>query len=595
VTAPRSRPWFGAIPVLLACWNFGAYLLASPVAQSGAVESALRATVFVRVIGDLEVVAGPETARAGEARFQRTNVEIATGSGVLISSAGQVLTCHHVVSDEDRSGLIDGVKVRVTVKVRRIEAMVPGAGGADAPGVPERYEAAVIASNPDLDLAVLSIGGATFPPADLGDSDVLEPGDGLDAVGFPYGQEVEIGRPPSARTAAPSASISHGGFSAFRTDAQGGRRFIQTSAAVNPGNSGGPVVDADGYVVGIVSRSLASAGSSTGIGFAIPINLVKEFLEASGLDGQLPARRLALGPVQALESKGLRLRLPWGVSDVSPLRTRVDSGSDLATSAGLRIDRVVSPWDSSRLAEAMTARQALESISSAGTSAQRNRPAAAQRMLMGHVTATWPDGTAARMEYAVVELGQEKILARFVGPPNVIAYNASVFRASLASIEADALRKPSASIQRPAAWTTPAGIGPSSPLAGVVVPAGWVQEPDGPAPCQGLQAASEAIAASPVADFTRSIRAGVIRQPGVSAARAAGACGSPFADEPDRYQRTLVSFGTRLFGEGRFVQVGPDEVLHYEVIGPAEQQAALRELFTQWLARTADVRRAPER
>jgi hypothetical protein len=125
------------------------------------------------------------------------------------------------------------------------------------------------------------------------------------------------------------------------------------------------------------------------------------------------------------------------------------------------------------------------------------------------------------------------------------------------------------------------------------VPAGWIQEPDGPLPCEGLQEASDVIAASPPGDFTQSVRAGLIRQPGVSAARAAAACGTVFDDDPSHYQRAVVSLGARQFVEGRFLQVGPDEVLHYEVTGPVEHQAPLREVLAQWTLRLAEFRRIP--
>jgi S1-C subfamily serine protease len=579
--------------VLLAGLALGPLVAASPGAETGALDSALRATVYLRVIGDVEIVAGSGMTAIGETRIERTNVEIATGSGFLISGIGQVLTCHHVISDGERTGLVDGKRARVAVKVRRIDVVFSSAGSTEPSGVPQQYEATVIAASPDLDLAVLSISGANFPSVDLGDSDAMEPGDSLDTVGYPFGQEVEIGRPVSAKPDAPDASISHGDFSAYRTDTQGLRRFIQTSAAVNPGNSGGPVLDTDGYVVGIVSRRLASAGAGTGIGFAVPINLVKEFLEANGLDGQLPARRVALGPVQAFDAKGLRLRLPWGVTDTSPFRTRLDTGGSPLVSPVLHIDRLVSPWDVSRLVDALARGQAVEPFSPSGTPLQRSRQVEGRRTLTGRVNGTWQDGTPARMEFAVVDLGQEKILARYVGPPNLIAYNASTFRASLASIAADVLRKGGGTGTRSFGWAPALGSSASSRLSRLPVPAGWIQEPDGPLPCEGLQEASDVIAASPPGDFTQSVRAGLIRQPGVSAARAAAACGTVFDDDPSHYQRAVVSLGARQFVEGRFLQVGPDEVLHYEVTGPVEHQAPLREVLAQWTLRLAEFRRIP--
>src|SRR3972149_6047112 len=107
----------------------------------------------------------------------------------------------------------------------------------------------------------------------------------------------------------PRVTSSRGTVAAMREDPAGGGRYIQTNATMNPGNSGGPLVDREGYALGVVRMKLADA---EGVGFAIPINLVKDFLERHGLDSLLSARRLTLGPLQVMEGKGLRLRLPNG-------------------------------------------------------------------------------------------------------------------------------------------------------------------------------------------------------------------------------------------------------------------------------------------
>jgi S1-C subfamily serine protease len=577
-TAPARRGMLAMVFLAVAAATWG-----EPQSRAGAIESASRATVFLRVTGDIDIVPSADAPNA-ETRLHRSDVEIATGSGFLVSPLGQILTCQHVISDGERTGTVDGRKAKVLVKVRRIEAFVPAAQGG---GTAERYEASVTAANPDLDVAVLSISGANFSTADLGDSDAIEPGDGLDALGFPFGRDVEIGRPAAAAPLAPDVSVSHGDFSAFRSDEQGTRRFIQTSAAVNPGNSGGPILDGDGYVVGIVSRRLS--GSGTGIGFAVPINLVKEFLESNGLDGQLPSRRASLGPLQSLEGKGVRVRLPWGVSDSSPFRVRVDTGSNPAAFPTLRIDRLLSPWDVLRLADTVASGQVFESFSPASAPAQRVRVAGGRRVVMGRVNGMQADGTGTRIEYAIFDLGQEKLVARYVGAPALVAYNASVFRASLASLEADLLRRSSPAVPQPTAWTPLGGVTAVSPLRQVVVPAAWVQEPEGPLPCRGLAAAAEAVSTSPTNDFARTLRVGFVRQAGLTAPVAAAACGTPVAPGSADYQRTAASFGTNLFVAGRFVQVAEHEVLQFEVVGPAEQRAVLQDLFGLWMAQGASA------
>jgi S1-C subfamily serine protease len=571
-----NRSALAVLLVLLA-----AHAWASPQGRAGAIETASRATVFLRVIGDLDLVPSDDLA-IGE-RFHRSNVELATGSGFLISPLGQVLTCHHVVADGERTGQIGGRKAKVATKVTRIEVFVPSS----AEGMPtERYEAAVVSSNPDLDLAVLTISGASFPVAELGDSDALEPGDGLDVLGFPFGRDVEIGRPASAPPVAPDVSVSHGDFSAFRQDEQGTRRFLQTTASVNPGNSGGPILDSEGFVVGIVSRRLSSTGAA--IGFAVPINLVKEYLESSALDAQLPVRRLSLGGPQTIEGKGLRLRLPWGLVDASPFRVRVESAPAGALPA-LRIDRLLSSWDVVRLSEALASGQAFEAFSPAGPARQKVRTNAGRRVVAGRISGTTPDGVPVRVEYAVIDLGQEKLVARYTGAPEVLAYNGSVFRASLASLEGELLRRPSAPGTQVGAWAPIASAPVGSPLRRATLPGGWLQEPQGPLPCRGLVQATDAVSASPLPDFSRTLRVGVVRQPGMTAAGAAGACGTPGAEAGD-YQGLASWLGATIYVEGRFVQVADGEFVQFEVVGSAEDRAALHELFSAWTAhvRTTD-------
>lgn len=576
------------------CLAAGATATAASRQGRADIEATSRATVFLRVFGDVELVPADGLTPPAGSRLREDDVEVATGTGVVISSTGQVLTCHHVVADGERTVVAAGRRVTFAVKVRRIEALLPAAASDSSAG---RYDASVVASNADLDIALLALGGATFAAADLGDSDALEPGDEVRAIGYPFGRDVEIGRPaePSADIEAPGASIVRGDFSAFRLDAQGNRRYLQTSALLNPGNSGGPLVDADGYVVGIVSRRLA--GEGVGLGFAVPINLVKEYLESSGLDGQLPTRRVALGPMQGYEPKGLRLRLPWGISDSSPLRLRVDSGGGAGTQPVLHIDRVVSPWDASRLAEALTSSGSIESLTPTGSVTQRNRTFAGRRSVLGRVAATLPDGTPVRVEYAVLDLGDEKILARYVGPANLIAYNASIFRGSLASLEADPIRRSSAVPPRPTGWV-PIAPGSTSRLSGIVVPSGWLLEPGAAAPCHDLPPAAEAATASPVPDFTRSFRLSIFRQPSLTAAAAAAACGTPASEAADVYTRTDLILGARVFVRGRIVPVAEGEFLQLEVAGPASLQASLDEWFGLWPALRAaqsqeSVRRPP--
>ena len=177
----------------------------------------------------------------------------------------------------------------------------------------------------------------------------------------------------AARTAAPDVSLSRGDVAAFRTDAQGSRRYVQTTAPLNPGNSGGPMLDRDGFVVGIVSSGIRRADAPTSVGFAIAVNVARDFLQRNGLDAQFPAR-LTLGPIQVFEGKGLRLRLPHGFEDISPRRTVLDAGETGTDAPVLRVDRVVSPWTAAQLADAMST-GAFEAVTTAAPPIQRVRTA----------------------------------------------------------------------------------------------------------------------------------------------------------------------------------------------------------------------------
>ena len=160
-----------------------------------------------------------------------------TGSGVIIDPAGVILTNNHVVEGAGE------------VLVRLNDG--------------REFTATDIKTDPQSDLAVVRIKGAgSLPAARLGDSNALEIGDWVLAVGNPFGLDSTV-----------SAGIISG---KGRELGSGQRtRFLQTDAAINPGNSGGPLVNIDGEVVGINTAIASNSGGYQGIGFAIPVNLAK--------------------------------------------------------------------------------------------------------------------------------------------------------------------------------------------------------------------------------------------------------------------------------------------------------------------------------
>lgn len=159
------------------------------------------------------------------------------GTGVIIDAKGIILTNNHVV--EGRND--------VTVRLH------------DG----REFKATEIETDPNTDLAIVKIEGAdNLKPAKLGDSDQVEVGDWVLALGHPFGLE---GTLTSGIVSAKGRGIGH----------PARATFIQTDAAINPGNSGGPLINLDGEVIGINTAISSSSGGSQGIGFAIPVNLVK--------------------------------------------------------------------------------------------------------------------------------------------------------------------------------------------------------------------------------------------------------------------------------------------------------------------------------
>ena len=170
------------------------------------------------------------------------------GSGSIVSSDGYILTNNHVVMDAD--------KIMVVLNDGR------------------KLEAEVIGADPKTDIAVIKVEATDLPTIETGDSDALEIGEWVIAVGNPFGL---------------SETVTVGVVSAkgrqVRVTEDVYEDFIQTDAAINPGNSGGPLLNLEGKAVGINTMIISESGGYMGIGLAIPINMaksVKEQLIASG-------------------------------------------------------------------------------------------------------------------------------------------------------------------------------------------------------------------------------------------------------------------------------------------------------------------------
>lgn len=177
-------------------------------------------------------------------RYRRPQTQRAQnlGSGVIVTEDGYILTNTHVVegADEVKVALADGKR---------------------------EYTAKIVGIDRQTDVAVLKVEARGLPAITLGDSDKLEVGDVVLAIGNPFGvgQTVTKGIVSAKR---------RGGFGLLEYE-----DFIQTDAAINPGNSGGALVDAQGRLVGINTFIVSRSGGSQGVGFAIPINLARSVME----------------------------------------------------------------------------------------------------------------------------------------------------------------------------------------------------------------------------------------------------------------------------------------------------------------------------
>jgi hypothetical protein len=514
---------------------------------------------FIRVVGDFRA----EYKRVFKLPLLRRDIEIATGSGFVIAPGGLILTNHHVIAGRSFVQPIEGEPAEVTMDVTRIEAVV---GTGDSQLV---LPAAVVASDAELDLAVLSVTAGELPYVPFGDSEAVDPGQPARVLGFPYGRRVEVAR-PAAPGVVPSVTVTAGHVSASRTDAAGEARFLQTDASVQPGSSGGPMLDPEGYAVGVVRSKLAGAQAT---GFAIPINQVKDFLEANGYLSLLPARRLRLSPPQSYDWKGVRLRLPERLDDASPSRLRLAGGA-LLEEGELRIDRIATKLSLGQLEEALMAGEldglALSPRSAGAPAAPGERQS--RRARLGSATAG-REGEALRVEYALLDLGREKLAARYLATPQQVAFNLSVIQGALRSLEAERLLTAEVGAPLAAAWHEVALRDPRAPK--LLVPAGWVLDETPSATCPTLAAPDSFLSASPSGDFTVVFRASFW----------AGSEAPPDCPDAAQYMR----FGTGYESRGVFVTT-EGGLLRLEASAPQEKWPFVESLAAGWLEKAGRPR-----
>ena len=200
-------------------------------------------------------------------------------------------------------------------------------------GGKKEYVAEVIGRDPKTDLAILKIDAKDLTPATLGDSDALEVGDVVLAIGNPFG----IGQ---TVTSGIVSATGRGGLGIEEYE-----DFIQTDAAINPGNSGGALVDAEGRLVGINTAIYSRTGGSMGLGFAIPSNLARSVMEQLITGGKIVRGHIGVG-IQDINDE---LKKEFGVED-GVIVTSISPDS-AAEKAGLKQGDVIVKLDGSAVAD----------------------------------------------------------------------------------------------------------------------------------------------------------------------------------------------------------------------------------------------------
>jgi serine protease Do len=236
-------------------------------------------------------------------RTLRNPKQLGLGSGVVVTKDGYILTNNHVVenADEIKVGLNDG---------------------RDLP-------AKIVGTDSKSDVAVLKIEANDLAPLSLADSDKIEVGDLVLAVGNPFGigQTVTMG------------IVSATGRATLGLDYED---FIQTDAAINPGNSGGALVDADGRLIGINTAILSRSGGNQGIGFAIPSNLARSVMENLIKNGRVIRGYMGLLPQDVTPDLAQQFNLPENTGGA--LVAEVTSKSP-AEKAGLKNGDIITEFN----------------------------------------------------------------------------------------------------------------------------------------------------------------------------------------------------------------------------------------------------------
>lgn len=269
---------------------------------SDAAEMSVQTVVYVKVVKRAKNIRPNSVLDLLFGFVSTPQDQVGMGSGVIIRPDGYIVTNNHVINGAD--------EIQVTLENNTV------------------FKAELVGTDPATDIALLKINAADLPSISLGDSDNLRLGEWVLAIGSPY----------DLRSTITAGIVSAKGRSLPNYDGQFRvESFIQTDAAVNPGNSGGALVNANGELVGINTSIISLTGSYAGYSFAVPVNIVKKITDDFIEYGQV--RRAMLGitmsEVTAEMAKSLGLASVEGVYVVD-----VQQGG-VADKAGIKVGDVL--------------------------------------------------------------------------------------------------------------------------------------------------------------------------------------------------------------------------------------------------------------
>jgi serine protease Do len=258
---------------------------------------------------------GDPLGRPDSRRHPRTFQQRSLGSGVIVTPDGYIITNDHVVDGADE------------IKVAREKDR-------------KEYTARIVGRDPKTDIAVLKVEADDLPHATFADSDKLEVGDVVFALGNPFGvgQTVTMGI---------VSAVGRGGLGIEDYE-----DFIQTDAAINPGNSGGALVDAEGRLVGINTAIVSRSGGNQGIGFAVPANLARAIMDRLVKDGKIVRGFLGVSIQDVTPELAKEFKVP---ESGGALISEVTEGS-AAAAAGLKSGDVIIEFNGKPVKDSRTLR-----------------------------------------------------------------------------------------------------------------------------------------------------------------------------------------------------------------------------------------------